>query len=73
MSVVLPVPRGADDQPGAALHEPGDDDQAAAVGPAEVAVDLDAEGDGAEVVVAHGGGALDGAVHAALWPHAGCA
>ena len=57
MSVVLPVPRGADDQPGAVLHEPGDDDQAALVGPAEVAVDLDAEGDGAEVVVAHGGGA----------------
>ena len=56
---------GADDQPGAVLHESGDDDQAALVGPAEVAVDLDAEGDGAEVVVAHGRGPAHGRLHAA--------
>jgi len=57
---------GADDQPGAALHGPGHCDQAAFVGPAEVAVDLDPEGDGAEVVVAHGCGPADGGVHASL-------
>jgi hypothetical protein len=57
--------RCADDQPGAALHLSGDDDQAAFVGPAEITVDLDAEGDGAEVVVPHSRGALDGAFHAA--------
>jgi hypothetical protein len=55
--------RGADDQPRAALHEPGDDDQAVLVGPAEVAVDLDAQGDRPEVVVADDGGALGGALH----------
>ena len=56
--------RGADDQPdrsASAGARPG-----RAVGPAEITVDLEAQGDGAEVVVAHGGGALDGAVHAAL-------
>ena len=36
-----------------------------AIDPAEVAVDLDAEGDGAEVVVAHGGGPADGRLHPA--------
>ena len=56
--------RGADDQPRAALHLSRDDDQAVLVSPAEVAVDLDAEGDRAEVVVAHRRGALDGALHA---------
>jgi hypothetical protein len=34
------------------------------VGPAEIGVDLDAQGDGTEVVVAHGRGALDRALHA---------
>jgi len=55
--------RGADDQPRAVLHGPGDDDQAVFVGPAEVAVDLDAEGDGAEVVIAHGRGPPYGRFH----------
>jgi hypothetical protein len=57
---------GPDDQPRPVLHLPGHDDQAVAVGPAEIAVDLDAEGDGAEVVVAHGCGPPDSRVHAPL-------
>jgi hypothetical protein len=57
---------GADDQPGAVLHQAGDDDQAALVGPAEIAVDLDAEGDRAEVVVAHGRGPAHGRLHPPL-------
>jgi hypothetical protein len=57
--------RGADDQPRPVLHLSGDDDQAAAVGPAEVAVDLYAEGDGAEVVVADLGGETYRGLHAA--------
>jgi hypothetical protein len=46
------------------LLKPGDDDQAAAVGPAEIAVDLHAQGDGTEVVVAHGRGPAHGCLHA---------
>jgi hypothetical protein len=56
---------GADDQPRPVLHESGDDDQATLVGPAQVAVDLHAEGDGSKVVVAHGLGPADGRLHAA--------
>jgi hypothetical protein len=55
---------GADDQPGPVLHEPGDDNQAVLVSPSQVAVDLDAEGDGAEMVVLHRGGPADGRLHA---------
>jgi hypothetical protein len=55
---------GTDDQPGTVLHGSGDDDQAPAVGPAQVAVDLDAKGDGAEVVVAHHGSPAHRGVHA---------
>jgi hypothetical protein len=43
----------------------GDDDKPMLVGPAEVAADVDAEGDRAEVVVAHGCGPAHGRVHAA--------
>jgi hypothetical protein len=62
----LAHPGGADDQPRPPLHAPGDDDQAVAVGPAEVPVDLHAQGDRAEVVVADVGGPPDGGVHAPL-------
>jgi hypothetical protein len=55
---------GADDQPRPALHVAGDGDQAALVGPAEIAVDRHSEGDGAEVVVAHNGGAAHRSRHA---------
>jgi hypothetical protein len=47
------------------LHRAGDGDQAALVGPAEVAVDLHAKGDGTEMVIPHGCGAAHGRVHPA--------
>jgi hypothetical protein len=58
--------RSPDDQPRPILHPPGLHHRAAAVGPAEVAIDAHAEGDGAEVVVAHQRGPPRGAVHAPL-------
>jgi hypothetical protein len=57
---------GADDQPRPPLHQSGDHDQAALVGPAEIAVDLHAQGDRTEVVVTHRGGATHSDVHAQL-------
>jgi hypothetical protein len=56
--------RGADDQPGAALHRPRDDDQAVLVGPAEVPVDPHAQGNRAGVVAPHVGGVADRGGHA---------
>jgi hypothetical protein len=46
-----------------ALHGPGHHHQAATVSPAQVTVDPDPEGDGAEVVVTHQGGAPHSGVH----------
>jgi hypothetical protein len=61
----LAHPGGADDQPGAPLHAPRDRDEAAAVGPAEVAVDLHAQGWDVPVVVAHQRGLPHGRGHTA--------